>query len=128
MYKSFDSLIISGLIKTVLALQHNVIPPQIHCQDPSPHIPWQRLPVKIVQEKTAWPEAEQKLAAVTALGLVGTNAHIILGSAAIPESSDDPSAEAHPKEARNSHLLVLSARSESALNQMVADYLARFVR
>ena len=115
---------ISGLIKTVLALQHNVIPPQIHCQDPSPHIPWQRLPVKIVQEKTAWPEAEQKLAAVTALGLVGTNAHVILGSAAIPESTDAPSAEAHPEEARNSHLLVLSARSESALNQMVADYLA----
>ena len=115
---------ISGLIKTVLALQHNVIPPQIHCQDPSPHIPWQRLPVKIVQEKTAWPEAEQKLAAVTALGLVGTNAHVILGSAAIPESTDAPSAEAHPEEARNSHLLVLSARSEAALNQMVADYLA----
>ena len=48
----------SGLIKTVLALNHGVIPMQIHCEEPSPHVPWHRLPLKIVSESTAWPDGE----------------------------------------------------------------------
>ncbi len=70
---------ISGLIKTVLCLQQGVIPGQIHFDNPSPHIPWQRLPIQMVTAATPWPKTTERLAGVTALGLVGTNAHIILG-------------------------------------------------
>ena len=121
---------ISGLIKTVLALHHGVIPPQVHFEPPSPHIPWSRLPLKIVTQRTEWPLVDERIAAVTALGLVGTNAHIVLSSA--------PTIAAPPQESKNAfspslaperpeQLLVLSARTEQALNQL-ADSYYQFIR
>lgn len=124
---------ISGVIKTVLALHHRIIPPQANFDAPSPHIPWQRLPVKMVTETTPWPETsitsttDLRIAGVTALGLVGTNAHVILSSAPVaasqviepkmkPSMTDDDSSIAKPSE-----LLVLSARNDQALTQLASE-------
>lgn len=109
----------SGLIKTILALQHGVIPPQIHCDEPSPHIPWKRLPVAMVREQTNWPEAEERFAGITSLGLVGTNAHVILSSAPTPTSTIDDSSDEVERETK---LLVLSARSEHALRDTTENF------
>lgn len=112
---------ISGLIKAVLAIRNGVIPPQLHCEEPSPHIPWKRLPLDMVQEQTVWPETEERIAAVTALGLAGTNAHVILSSQSkhrtsqkrtIAERPDDPPVQ----------LLTMSAKSISSLKETVARY------
>lgn len=124
---------VSGLIKTVLAIHHGVLPPQAHFDKPSPHIPWRRLPVQMVTETTAWPETDERLAGVTALGLVGTNAHVILGSApstlpqTMPSEMPSESTEAtdRPKTAeasRPTELLTLSARSQSALRSLADAY------
>lgn len=114
---------ISGLIKTVLSLHHGVIPPQAHFDSPSPHIPWKRMPVKMVTETTQWPKSKERFAAVTALGLVGTNAHIVLSRDVI---SDDTGTETSAKTtdvpAPRSELLVLSARSEQSLTELVQCY------
>ncbi len=129
---------VSGLIKTVLALHHGVIPPQVHFEQPSPHIPWNRLPVKIVTQRTDWPAVDERIAAVTALGLVGTNAHIVLSSAppipTPPRESTDvsnqlPARVSTPSlaPARPSQLLVLSARGERALYEL-ADSYHQFIR
>ena len=121
----------SGLIKTVLALHHGKIPPQIHFQNPSPHIPWDRLPVRMVTEATAWPAAENRLAGITALGLVGTNAHVIL-AADQPADETDRAQPAAPKasesHSRKTHLLTLSARSQAALQQLAQRYVQFFQR
>jgi polyene macrolide polyketide synthase len=69
---------VSGLIKTVLCLHKGVIPKQLYSDQPSPHVPWKRMPVKMVTDQTPWPDSKERLAAVTALGLVGTNAHVVL--------------------------------------------------
>jgi acyl transferase domain-containing protein/aryl carrier-like protein len=108
---------ISGLIKTVLAIYHGVIPPQAHFDEPSPHIPWKRMPVKMVTEKTEWPEAEERLAGVTALGLVGTNAHVVLSSAPAEASATSTTMTTRP-----SQLLVLSARNETALLNVAKNF------
>ena len=113
---------VSGLIKTVLAIHHGVIPPQAHFDNPSPHIAWKRMPVKVVTEPTPWPETEVRRAGITALGLVGTNAHIVLSSA--PE---DAPTEVQDLPGRQAELLVLSARTENALTQLVSDY-SSFIR
>ncbi|MCL4104718.1 UNVERIFIED_CONTAM: hypothetical protein GTU68_034157 [Idotea baltica] len=118
---------ISGLIKTVLALHHGVIPPQAHFDEPSPHIPWKRMPVKMVTEVTPWPETEERFAGVTALGLVGTNAHIVLsGDIQDAVEADEPQADAENVTAAEtcptSELLMLSARSEGALSEVVRAY------
>ena len=41
---------IAGLIKVVLSLEHEELPKHLHFQNPSPHIPWDRLPVRVVDE------------------------------------------------------------------------------
>lgn len=141
---------ISGLIKTTLCLHHGIIPPQPHFEEPSPHVPWKRLPVKMVTESTSWPETEERVAGVTALGLVGTNAHVVLSS--VVEDVDDadgigkgresfsdedlPPADitltekdsrlsegsSLPGDSSRAELLVLSARSEKALADLVGRY------
>ena len=110
---------ISGVIKTALALHYGILPPQLHFDDPNPHIPWSRMPLKVVAEPTAWPPADQRLAGVTALGLAGTNAHVIL-SGWSPASEDPPREDATPD------LLVLSARNEAALQQLAREYVQFF--
>ncbi|MEV4890365.1 SDR family NAD(P)-dependent oxidoreductase [Nonomuraea sp. NPDC055795] len=67
---------VTGLIKTVLALHHGVIPPSIHFTTPNPHIPWERL--SVVTEPTPWPWPR---AGVSSFGFGGTNAHIALAAA-----------------------------------------------
>ena len=113
---------VSGLIKTVLALHHGVLPPQMHFEEPSPHVPWSRLPVKMISEQTKWPDTEQRIAGVTALGLVGTNAHVILSSSVdhVVETEE----EGNPHESlRRAQLLVFSARNELALKELAAKHL-----
>lgn len=112
---------VSGLIKTVLSLRHGVIPPQLHFEEPSPHIPWKRMPIKIVTESTPWPEAKERVAGITALGLVGTNAHVILSSPATNETNVHPS-EADDFPDRTNNVLPISARSEEALCELARRY------
>lgn len=141
---------ISGLIKTALCLHHGIIPPQAHFEEPSPHVPWKRLPVKMVTETTSWPETEERVAGVTALGLVGTNAHVVLSSVGedadesdavgkgresfsdnnlpsvdttLSEKDSRPSAESSlPGPSSRSELLLLSARNEKALADLAGRY------
>ena len=118
---------ISGLIKTALCLHHGVIPPQMHFDKPSPHIPWRRLPMKMVEERTEWPDTEERIAGVTALGLVGTNAHIVLSSAetaadSVARNSSDTDAGEGDGVQQDSELLVLSARSQTALRDLAAGF------
>ena len=110
----------SGLIKTVLAIHHGMIPQQIHCDEPSPHIPWRRMPARIVSENMAWPECDRRSAAITALGLVGTNAHLVLSEPKPVVASE----KANPKTGLN--LLLLSARNETALDELGDNY-SRFL-
>ena len=103
---------ISGLIKTVLALQHQVIPAHLHCDTPNPHIPWEQLPIQITQENTIWNSHSQtRLAGVSSFGFSGTNSHVILEEA--QQTSSVTADLALPKQ--NFYILNLSARSQKAL-------------
>ncbi|GAA3442451.1 hypothetical protein GCM10018955_18890 [Planomonospora venezuelensis] len=80
---------ITGLIKTVLALHHGVIPPSVHFREPNPHIPWERL--EVVTAPTPWP-GERPRAGVSSFGFGGTNAHVVL-DAAVPQAPAEPSGD-----------------------------------
>ncbi|HEY3057613.1 MAG TPA: type I polyketide synthase, partial [Chloroflexota bacterium] len=81
---------VAGLIKTVLMLQHGQIPPHLHFSQPSPYIEWDKLPVEIPTQLRAWPvdEGQRRMAGVSAFGLSGTNAHIILEEAPADGDAD----------------------------------------
>jgi amino acid adenylation domain-containing protein len=111
---------IAGVIKVALALEHEVLPKHLHFRDPSPHIPWDRLPVRVVEEATAWRRSSRpRIAGVSSFGFSGTNAHVLLEEApavdgATPET-DEP--------ARGTYrVLPLSARTAEALAVLAARY------
>ncbi len=73
---------IVGLIKTTLAVQRGEIPPNQSFDNPNPHIPFDELRLKVVDEATRWPTTgRRRLAGVSAFGFGGTNAHLVLGQA-----------------------------------------------
>ncbi|HZX69000.1 MAG TPA: type I polyketide synthase, partial [Candidatus Elarobacter sp.] len=110
---------VAGLIKIVLALAHRELPPQIHFDAPSPQIRWDALRLRVVGEQRAWePVGGRRIAGVSSFGFSGTNAHVIVGEA--PEPAFVAGAGERPIE-----ILSLSARTETALRELVQRYAAR---
>jgi acyl transferase domain-containing protein/acyl carrier protein len=73
---------IAGVMKVVLALQHERIPRHLHFRNPSPHIAWSEYPVRVTSEPVPWPRGERRrLAGVSSFGFSGTNAHVVLEEA-----------------------------------------------
>jgi len=108
---------IAGLIKVILALQHQEIPRHLHFQSLNPHIDWRGLPMEIPEQSRAWPRGgRRRLAGVSAFGFSGTNAHVIVEEAPLVE----PPVQLCE---RPLHILALSARSENALKDLAGSYL-----
>jgi len=117
---------IAGLIKTVLAMQHEQIPPHLHFQERSPRIPWPAFPVNIPTELTPWPAGEHKrIAGVSSFGFSGVNAHVVLEEAPVVDNT--VGAQYIAPLQRPTHILTLSARSENALREMAQKYADHFV-
>ncbi len=125
---------VAALIKAVLAMRHGLIPKNLHFRDPNPHLDWDNLPVRVVSEATAWPSAQDRppLAGVSAFGISGTNAHVIVegygspnGTSPWPQGVPQPIAEPSAGlSAREARLLPLSARSAASLRNLAERYLA----
>ncbi|WP_299486087.1 type I polyketide synthase [Acaryochloris sp. IP29b_bin.137] len=114
---------IAGLIKVVLSMQYQTLPPHLHFNEPSPHIDWSALPIQVTQQSLAWPaaptsEAKQanRFAGVSSFGFSGTNAHVVIESAT-PSASVPVQSQTGPP-----YLLTLSARDPEALQALAHRY------
>jgi len=73
---------IASVIKVVLALRNEMIPPHLHFQTPNPNIPMHNTPFVIPTEPRPWPKGSgRRLAGVSSFGFGGTNAHVVLEEA-----------------------------------------------
>lgn len=108
---------VAGFIKVVLAMQHGEIPPHLHLHSPTPHIPWDQLPVVVPTRRTAWVADGMRRAGVSSFGFSGTNVHVVLEEA-------PPAAAMNVEQDRPLHLLALSARNERALGALAAGFAA----
>ena len=120
---------VAGLIKVVLSLQHELLPQTLHFHNPNPHIPWDSLPVQVVEKPTPWqPNGRPRRAGVSAFGFTGTNAHVLLEeaprTAGSAESADDLGGQGAAVETPREpwSLLPLSARSSQALTALAQRY------
>ncbi|MPY62259.1 type I polyketide synthase, partial [Streptomyces spongiae] len=114
---------VAGVIKTVLALRHGVVPRTLHADTPSTHVDWASGAVRPVREDTRWPETGRpRRAAVSSFGVSGTNAHVILEAA--PPPRDEPDRD--PADVTPGVVpLVMSARTAAALDARTAPLAAR---
>jgi acyl transferase domain-containing protein/acyl carrier protein len=106
-----------GLIKAVLALEHEEIPPSLHLQRINSYITDDET-VRVVTALHPWPRGpRRRVAGVSSFGFGGTNAHVLVGEA--PASQ-----EASPVAGRPAHLLALSAKTRPALVALSGAYAA----
>nr|AID65222.1 putative aspartate racemase [Cystobacter fuscus] len=110
---------VAGLCKVALSLERKRIPGHLHLRQPSSRIPWARIPVVVPRESLAWEDgAGPRRAAVSAFGLSGTNAHVVLEEYSRVGS-------ARPGKERPVHLLTLSARDEQGVRALGERYAER---
>ncbi|MEW6736803.1 MAG: SDR family oxidoreductase, partial [Acidobacteriota bacterium] len=109
---------VAGLIKTVLALKHGVIPPSLHFQQSNPNINFADSPFYVNTTLSQWHSNNTpRRAGVSSFGMGGTNVHVVL---------EEACKVATDKESKSSYLLLLSAKTDSALEKIsvnLADYL-----
>jgi acyl transferase domain-containing protein/acyl carrier protein len=103
---------VAGLIKTVLAVKHGVVPPSLHFREPNPALELRQSPFFVPTELRPWPaDVLPRRAGVSSFGIGGTNAHVVLEQAPEPP----PCGPSRPFQ-----LLLLSARRPAALDSATA--------
>ncbi len=128
---------VAGVIKMVKALEHDVLPRTLHAEEPSPHIDWSEGGVSLLSEPVPWLRSERiRRAGVSSFGISGTNAHLIVEQAPVPERSPEFEQNFSPDAARAAGQLhteqqtlpfLLSAKTTDALRSQakrLRSYLA----
>ncbi|GAA0835806.1 hypothetical protein GCM10008915_22900 [Bifidobacterium pullorum subsp. gallinarum] len=106
-----------SLINLVLSLRHEMIPPSLHFEQENDYIHWGASPFYVNREAKVWsrPEGTVRTGAVSAFGMSGTNAHMVLESYARDRKGGV--SKARPPY----HLLALSAKTKEALDEKIRD-------
>ncbi|MDG4838652.1 type I polyketide synthase [Micromonospora sp. WMMD967] len=116
---------IAGIMKMALAIQHGVVPPTLHVDEPTPQVDWSAGTVALATERLPWPDTGlPRRGGVSAFGVSGTNAHVILEEAPAPSSepvtpalSSEP---VTPAAAGGALPWVLSGRTEAAMREQAS--------
>ncbi|KAJ5662752.1 hypothetical protein N7462_011678 [Penicillium macrosclerotiorum] len=113
---------ITSIIKSALALEKRIIPPNVHFTSPNPSIPFEEAGLKVPLSPTAWPDGRCERVSVNSFGIGGTNAHVILESLA----SISHAQQQRPTDTTSPQVLVLSAKNGKSLQKAV-DHMKEYI-
>ncbi|MGQ8873040.1 amino acid adenylation domain-containing protein [Paenibacillus sp. TSA_86.1] len=114
---SFEAAGITGLIKSVLMLQHRKVPPLVHFDKPNSALRFESSPFYVNRELMDLGDVDRPIrCGVSSFGFSGTNAHVVLEEYV-------PSQTVHQTSDQEPHLFVLSALNEQALNDLIRMYI-----
>ncbi|MCX5205624.1 amino acid adenylation domain-containing protein [Streptomyces sp. NBC_00237] len=106
---------LAGLVKVLLAMEHGVIPPTLHVRRPNDHIRFENTPFYLADRARSWPRGvEPRRAAVSAFGMGGVNAHVVL--------EEPPLTALRAPLAGGSHIVRVTAADETALRDLATTY------
>jgi acyl transferase domain-containing protein len=126
---------VSSIIKAVLALEHKVIPPNVHFFTPNPKIPFAAANLRVPVEPVPWPKSHCERISVNSFGIGGANGHVILDSVDEFGLNGQAGANGHATAnghtvsngqshnvPLNKHLLLFSANNSSSLQRSLTEY------
>ena len=113
---SFAASGVVSLISLVQALRHRTIPGSVNFEEENDFIEWADSPFTVNRTTRPWTadEGRQLMGAVSAFGISGTNAHVVV-------EAHRPDAPVRTAEQAPCHLLLLSAQSEASLRERIDD-------
>ncbi|MFD5891893.1 SDR family NAD(P)-dependent oxidoreductase [Streptomyces sp. NPDC060334] len=110
---------LAGLVKVLLAMEHGMVPPSLHVVRPNDHIRFEETPFYLADRAVEWPrDGESRRAAVSAFGMGGVNAHVIVEEPPVPLTREVP--------VQDSFVVRVSGADESALRSLAGAYADRF--
>jgi acyl transferase domain-containing protein/SAM-dependent methyltransferase len=109
----------TSIIKSILALEHRIIPPSVNFNTPNPKIPWKEAKLIVATEPIPWPTDRQERVSTNSFGSGGSNAHVILESAS---SHGLQKQKTSASERSRLYLLPFSARSIPSLQASSEKY------
>jgi len=108
---------LAGVLKAMLALEHDEIPASLHFDDPNPDIDFAGLNLEVCGRSRRLDRGATRLAGINSFGFGGTNAHVVIADADTPTSA--------PASTPSPSYLLLSAQSQAALAALAASYASR---
>lgn len=115
---------IAGFIKTVKAVESGKIPATLHFTAPNPKLELEKTPFFVNNEVSSWRKDLPRRAAISSLGVGGTNAHIIIEQYKNNEATE--ASQLKPKTPHPGYPVFLSAKDKKSLDQLAHDYLKYF--
>ena len=118
---------IAGIIKMAQAMRAGELPATLHVDEPTPHVDWSSGSVALLTENRPWATSEDRprRAGISAFGISGTNAHLILEQPPTPVPTADPAAEPQSRPSLATVPWLISAQDDAAL-RIQARQLAAF--
>ncbi|MEU4898955.1 type I polyketide synthase, partial [Streptomyces sp. NPDC044780] len=118
---------VAGIIKTVMAMRHGVMPKTLHIDEPTPEVDWTAGTVELLTEPRDWPTTDHhpRRAGISSFGVSGTNAHIILEQAPTTPEATTPEPDTSPTPPTGPVPWILSAHTEPALRELARRLVTR---
>ncbi len=109
----------AGALKAMLALNHGILPPSLHFNEPSPHIAFDDLNLSVCTQPLLLPKSGEQYAGVNSFGFGGTNAHVVVAGG---RKAAQPIAD---QGGPGAGMFAVSANSSAALVDLARQYSER---